>query len=226
MFLFENLKTTWFWLGFFFSILAILALVAVPKIDKEKEPAVFVPIAVPATEEQLPERTFDKERNIAFSAYQLFLVNRFSIEKNSTLDKFVIEEDVFDTLENALRNADSRYSNYLTAQDEHRHRQARDLADKIALESSERDALRARLVLKKIQSDELHAKLEPLRQAKRKKVFILSIVSLTGIVIGVAFWRDDYFSESNVEERLVRKDQSLAEENARIWSKVNGQPEK
>ena len=28
--------TAWFWLGFLFSILAVFALIAVPKIDKEK----------------------------------------------------------------------------------------------------------------------------------------------------------------------------------------------
>ena len=52
---------------------------------------------------------YDGERSIAIPAYQLYLTKRFAIEKNATLEKFVVEGNVFDTLQDSLRYADERH---------------------------------------------------------------------------------------------------------------------
>ena len=58
---------------------------------------------------------FNGERNIDNSSYQLFLTKKYNIEKNNTLEKYVINDDVYDTLLLALSAADSHYQSTLDA---------------------------------------------------------------------------------------------------------------
>jgi formylglycine-generating enzyme required for sulfatase activity len=53
---------------------------------------------------------YKDERNIESPAYQLFLVKNFNIEKNNTLEKYVIKDEIFENLHAALTDADKRYS--------------------------------------------------------------------------------------------------------------------
>ncbi len=48
------------------------------------------------------ENVWTGEKNIENDSYKLYLVKKYSIEKNSTLEKFVIENTLFSTLEEAL----------------------------------------------------------------------------------------------------------------------------
>lgn len=105
--------TAWFWLGFLFSILAVLALIAVPKTDQNSDQLRKSDSDDSRTELKGDNDLFHGERQLKSSSYQLYLVRRFRIEKNATLGKFTIENEVFDTLENSLREADFRYANTL-----------------------------------------------------------------------------------------------------------------
>lgn len=108
---------SWFWLGFFFSILAVLALIAVPKIESDAS----ITNLKDEDETKNNDRkdfTFEGERNIENPSYQLFLTRQFTIEKNLTLEKYTIENDVFNTLDDSLREADIRYSQYVMGRDE------------------------------------------------------------------------------------------------------------
>ena len=111
---------SWFALGFFFSILAVFALIAVPKIEsavRDVGDGGAWPPAAPARSASIstsaPQQLFDGQHDIALPAYQLFLTKRFVIEKNNTLDKFVIGNDVFNDLLAALADADARYGQQL-----------------------------------------------------------------------------------------------------------------
>jgi len=53
--------------------------------------------------------TFTGERDVSNPAYQLFLTKKYNIEKNSTLEKYLIENEVYDTLKLALAAAAKRY---------------------------------------------------------------------------------------------------------------------
>jgi hypothetical protein len=86
----------WFALGYFFSIFALLSLVALPRVKSES-----------------PPQEFDGPRDLDAPVYQLFLTRRFGIERNPTLDKFVIGNEVFPTLAEALATADGRYGQHL-----------------------------------------------------------------------------------------------------------------
>lgn len=55
------------------------------------------------------ETSYNGERNISIPNYQLFLTKIYSIEKNTAPEKYVIGENVFDTLEMALLDADQQY---------------------------------------------------------------------------------------------------------------------
>ena len=103
---------TWFALGFFFSIVAAFALIAMPKVE---------PPSIAALDEgarwrdalAAPQNHFDGQPDIAKPPYQLFLARRFGISKHATLDKFVIGRDVFDDLHAALAVANERYEQQL-----------------------------------------------------------------------------------------------------------------
>lgn len=44
-------------------------------------------------------------------AYKIFLTNEFEIQKNDVLEKFIVNEKLFDTVEEALKHADGLYRN-------------------------------------------------------------------------------------------------------------------
>lgn len=48
------------------------------------------------------ENLWTGEKNIESDSFRLYLVKKYSIEKNATLEKFVIENTLFTTLEDAL----------------------------------------------------------------------------------------------------------------------------
>lgn len=106
-------KTYWFWLGFFFSFLALIALAAIPSLSKEgADYSLYSEVknsigTSPAQRDTV--EFFDGDRNILNPAYQLFLTRKFGIEKNLTLEKYVIKNNVFNTLEDALDNANTQY---------------------------------------------------------------------------------------------------------------------
>lgn len=62
-------------------------------------------------------KMFDGERNLAATSYQLYLTQTFNIEKNATLEKYVAEGNVFDTLPDALEAADKLYDHLLKAKE-------------------------------------------------------------------------------------------------------------
>jgi formylglycine-generating enzyme required for sulfatase activity len=103
---------TWFALGFFCSIVAAFALIAMPKVERS---------SIAALDEgarwrdalAAPQNHFDGQPDIAKPPYQLFLARRFGISKHATLDKFVIGRDVFDDLRAALAVANERYEQQL-----------------------------------------------------------------------------------------------------------------
>lgn len=53
-------------------------------------------------------RQYRDERNIQIGKYQLFLTEKYSIQKNATLEKYVIDDNLFETLDDALRYADGK----------------------------------------------------------------------------------------------------------------------
>lgn len=52
---------------------------------------------------------FDGDRNLNAASYQLYLTKTFNIEKNPTLDKYVVDSRVFASLPEALEAADRLY---------------------------------------------------------------------------------------------------------------------
>ena len=106
--------SNWFALGFCFSILAVFALIAVPKVESTarniREGGDLRPVSGQTDPMSIPQHLFDGPRDITLPAYQLFLIKRFGVEKNNTLDKFAIGNDVFDDLQTALANVDVRYA--------------------------------------------------------------------------------------------------------------------
>lgn len=94
----------WFLLGFLFSFLAVLALVAIPRRE------------VGDGETTAKKNRFEYRGvlDVADPSYQLFLTRKFAIEKNQTLDVYVIGNEVFQTLNAALVDAHQRYVNELS----------------------------------------------------------------------------------------------------------------
>jgi hypothetical protein len=110
---------TWFFLGLFFSLLAILALIALPKAGQESTNSndENKPKSPSGTASELNSSLspslFDGPRDIEVPAYQLFLTRRFKIERNETLNKYIVGDDVFESLSKALTHSDGLYASYL-----------------------------------------------------------------------------------------------------------------
>lgn len=164
-------STSWFWLGFCFSILAIFALIAVPKVEGRNSSDSLRSPTTNAPEQSFEKSEFRGERNISSPAYQLFLTRLFAIEKNITLDKYVIGDDVFSTLEDSLCEANSRYEYELTKASE---------ANELALQEKEK----ADEDYKNRAADNLarEAVLAPAR-ARRNRIVLIGLVVFLGVVI-------------------------------------------
>lgn len=87
----------WFILGAAFSVFALIALIAIPKLDKESNQS-------QKQSEDISQ--FNGEPDIKSEAYQLYLTRKFNIERNIVLEKYVVKDKIFSTLEDALKYAD------------------------------------------------------------------------------------------------------------------------
>lgn len=139
------------------------------------------------------------ERGISLPAYQLFLTRRFGIEKNATLEKYVIGDDVFNTLDDSLREADSRYEQVLASIDAESERANRrcikvadDLAKRTALHLAEEAAL------------------EPIRVAIRKRWGIIALVVGATVFVGIGVIKRNADAEIQRLEYIKSEEQALA----------------
>jgi formylglycine-generating enzyme required for sulfatase activity len=217
---------SWFALGFFFSILAVFALIAVPKIESPARDvgdgdawppaAPERPASIPAP---APQQLFDGQQDIALPAYQLFLTNRFGIEKNNTLDKFVIGNDVFNDLHAALADADARYGQQLAelaAQKLQLEREA-SAREQSRIEAAKRDQTqaeqrRAREELHRVESAALAKQQEEARQKAIRKVMPWAI----GVAVVVCVVGGMLFRQHSIQEEAARVARQAAEEAVRL----------
>lgn len=87
----------WFILGAAFSVLALIALIAIPKLEKESNRSQI-------KREDITQ--FKGDPDVRSEAYQLYLTKKFNIEKNTVLEKYVVADQLFNTLEDALKHTD------------------------------------------------------------------------------------------------------------------------
>ena len=125
----------------------------------------------------VPQKNFEGERNIASTPYQLYLTRKFAIEKNNTLGKFVIGDDVFDTLEQSLVEADRRYSTQIAAD-----REAFRVEGRTRVAEEERRAKEAELERLRLAEEE--TRLAPIRAASNRNFWIVvGILVIIAIVL-------------------------------------------
>ena len=208
---------SWFALGFFFSILAVFALIAVPKVESASRKvgdggarpptAPDRPASIPAPAAQ---QLFDGQHDIALPAYQLFLTKRFVIEKNNTLEKFVIGNDVFNDLPAALADADARYGQQLAelaAQKLQIEREA-SAREQSRIEAAQREQTqaeqgRAQEELRRVESAALAKQQEEARQKAIRNVMPWAIgVAVVVCVVGGLFFRQHSIQEEAAEEAV------------------------
>ena len=95
----------WFIFGALFSFLALFALIAIPKLEKsdgtQELSSSTAEVNVPNQSASASE-SFQQAPDLASGKYQLFLTKKFNIEKNATLEKYVVDEQLFPTLDAAL----------------------------------------------------------------------------------------------------------------------------
>ena len=92
-----------FWLSFLFGPIGIvIALLLQPSKYFTEQASVNV------RDENSNNRVYHEERNIQIGKYQLFLTEKYSIQKNATLEKYVIGDSLFESLDDALRFADDK----------------------------------------------------------------------------------------------------------------------
>jgi len=201
---------SWFALGFFFSILAVFALIAVPKVESASRKvsdggarpptAPDRPASIPAPAAQ---QLFDGQHDIALPAYQLFLTKRFVIEKNNTLEKFVIGNVVFNDLPAALADADARYGQQLAelaAQKLQIEREA-SAREQSRIEAAQREQTqaeqgRAQEELRRVESAALAKQQEEARQKAIRKAMPWAIgVAVVVCVVGGMLFRQHSIQE-------------------------------
>jgi hypothetical protein len=152
--------------------------------------------------------SYDGERLISSSNYQLFLTRRFSIEKNATLGKFTIADDVFETLDASLVEADRRYGRELMEREE----QLRRVNHEREQEKFRSDELEAKRAIEKNLRDEENAKLAPIRRLTRRRQ--LRVAFYMTVVAGSAWFIWSTINSSREEKRKLEEQKQDAQDMA------------
>lgn len=167
----------WFLLGLGFSGLALLALVAVPKLEPEGVAGAGPQGLVGTVTPIRPSEQYGDEMDISLLAYQLFLTKQYSIERNATLGVFSIHDEAFVKLEDALRVADRRYRQQM-AQREVDAAKANADAAKARADAAERDTAAAAAEANRAAMDQREA-------ARRKKGMTIAIPVVAVLAFGL-----------------------------------------
>ncbi len=151
---------------------------------------------------QVEGNLFSGERDLISPSYQLFLARRFNIERNATLERYVIEDEVFATLDESLQEADLRYSNQLALikeRDELAHRQA--LLEKEKAEV-ERVQMEEREAIKRAEQLDHDAKLAVARAKQIKYTVIATVaagLTVIALIAAYGFWKGAQESRREAE---------------------------
>lgn len=146
------------------------------------------------------DNKFEGEMDISLPSYQLFLTKIYEIEKNNTLDKYVLGDQVFDSLENVLLEANLKYKAELEKENQRliKIEEEKLAQEKLAIELAEKARQEEELrLLKKQEEDE---RLAPIRAANKKKISIviaISLVMLSGFFV--------YYGNKQAKEREARE---------------------
>jgi formylglycine-generating enzyme required for sulfatase activity len=169
----------WFALGFFFSILAILALTAIPKLDRANN---FASGAADKSKADTFIKNYYGPYDLDQPEYQLFLTKRYAIERNNTLGKFILDSKVFHDLEQALVYADGLFKFHL--EEKRRSEELIRIRENNLLEQSE--------IERKQELDDLAAKNAQQEIWKRNFVSILKFLSalIAGGAILYFVWQE------------------------------------
>ena len=161
------------------------------------------------------ESGFEGERDISSSSYQLFLTREYGIEKNATLEKYVIGNDVFTTLEESLREADRRYKLKLSdalEKEEAARRELTLMMKNAEIERTERSNQEARIRQEELERE---AKLAPLKAAKRKKMHLVyALVAITCVGVGYVLVKQ---IEENKEKLLKTQEEEKEQKHLAEW---------
>ncbi|NDE11587.1 MAG: hypothetical protein EBZ95_13660 [Chitinophagia bacterium] len=98
----------WFILGFFFSILALIAVAAIPAITTKPTASKAKILNIKNTENNDKDKRTQlnqfahAEKNFHNDSYKLYLVEKYDISKNEVLNKFVLENELYQNLDDVL----------------------------------------------------------------------------------------------------------------------------
>ena len=152
---------------------------------------------------------FPEEKQISNLAYQLFLTKKYNIEKNVTLDKYIISDDVYENLVAALEFAHHDYINILTEatnKEAASNEKLKNEQAKIAQEKKDNLVRAEEIRLENIRQEALQA---PIRAAKNKRLLIGGGIMSIIVIIGFAF-----FIKNGLEKAKMAKEVAQAKELA------------
>jgi hypothetical protein len=100
--------TAWFFLGFFFSILSIFALIAIPRKDAVQEHISKAPLSKTLTAPNELDFT-NRMGDIGDKSYQMYLVSKFGITKNEVLNVYGLGGVAYEKLDEAILTANRQH---------------------------------------------------------------------------------------------------------------------
>lgn len=101
-------RGNWFILGFLFSVLALIALAAIPSL-----PPLSTKGPWPAPQVHAGKSTFLGVCDLASDEYKIWLTDHYGITKNDALNGIVCDKRIFPTIDFALAHAHSLYASEL-----------------------------------------------------------------------------------------------------------------
>jgi hypothetical protein len=126
--------------------------------------------------EKLLKKFSLEEKSISNDAFKLFLIDNFKITKNDLLNQFVMNEKLFDSLDEVLISAKLQYENQLEVEEQRLKHQA--------LQKDKQDAERNRI---------FHEQ-KNLKDKKQKKIIILALM-VALILMFVGYFYDNWRSQ-------------------------------
>jgi hypothetical protein len=180
-------KFSWFVLGFFFSILAVLALIAVPSLkNSTTDDSSLGKNGGVATADN--NRLYEGPLDVNFPAYQIFLTKKYNIEKNVTLEKYIVLNNIFSSLDEALLDAHAIYS-----------QDVRDRNNKEQQLYREQVGKKHRADLENAKKLDYEEKLRPIKEARFNKISISALILILLVLWGYQAINDRSVTDDDIK---------------------------
>jgi hypothetical protein len=172
---------------------------------------------------------YQGERDVSSLQYQLYLTKRYNIEKNITLEKYIVSDEIFKDLDEAIKHCDELYSKFIINREVALEKESIKLKKLKEVEDYEKQQkineakfIKERKLIddEKLRKEKLERDIieAPIRESRRRKIIFLSSAASLFIISAMFFYYEEYKISENAKRHAqkIEGEKRVAEMNAAL----------